>query len=277
MFKILRGSFVVACGLLGVLSAGCGDGPTYPKSSLAESVKTVLAKEGITAQVRVLEHTLAVAFPYPHALSQEGMQINIGPTFDDATRKSIFSLHRVLLSTDADIWFYVVILSDPHTPGAYLTIVRYLDDVRRANANMLDTPEIFARTVFELNASGPTALDLDQYLAKDIRLEEFLSWQLARRIQRHLTEKLQPEGGARVGQCAGMFDHGEFSFTLDVSPVATTPLDEATIQRVFQMATNEIAKVLGSYRFESFDHVRLIHSLTGRNFVLPKARLALFR
>ena len=175
-----------------LVAAGCSVGPSYPKAKLAGAVTSVLASEGITAHVRALEHTVAVQFAYPNALSQQGPQITVGPTFDEATRKVIISLHKVLLSTDANIQFYVVLLSDPKTPGAYLTIVRYLDDVRRANANMLDTPEIFARTVFELNAAGPLPINLDQYLPHDITMEEFLSWQLARRIQRQLTEQLQP-------------------------------------------------------------------------------------
>ena len=278
MKNLQRGRGVlVLLGVGAVLAAGCSGRATYPKAKLAGAVTSVLAGEGITAHVRALEHTVAVQLAYPNALSQQGPQITIGPAFDEATRKSIMSLHKVLLSTDADIRFYVVLLSDPKTPGAYLTIVRYLDDVRRANANMLDTPEIFARTVFELNAAGPLPINLDQYLPHDITLEEFLSWQLARRIQRQLTEQLQPQGMARVGLCAGVFQNREFAFTLDVAPSAAASLDEATIQQVFQTATNEIAKVLGGYRFDSFDQVRLIHPLTGRNFVLPKARLNLFR
>ncbi|MBI4597494.1 MAG: hypothetical protein HY737_03735 [Candidatus Omnitrophica bacterium] len=278
MNLLLRALGILCCGGSLLAAAGCGSGPTYPKARLSDAVTSVLTSEGIApTAVRVLEHTVAVQLIYPDALSQTGGHINVGPAFDEATRKIITSLHRVLLSTDADVRFYVVLLSDPNTPGAYLTIVRYLDDIRRANANMLDTPEIIARTVFELNAVGPAKITLDSYLPHEVRLEEFLSWQLARRIQRQLIEQVQQPGLATIGACAGRFQNREFAFTLDVAPSTGAPLDEATIQQVFQMATNEIAKVLGSYRFDSFDQVRLIHPLTGRNFVLPKARLGLFR
>ncbi|MEK7878889.1 MAG: hypothetical protein AAB285_03435 [candidate division NC10 bacterium] len=250
---------------------------SYPKARLAESLQKVLQEDQLTASVRLIDHTLAVHLEHPLALSQAGGQIGIGPAFDDATRKVIGAIHRVLLSSDAEVRFYVVLLSDPTVPGAYLTLVRYMDDIRRANAQMLDTPEIFARTVLELNFLGSIPMTIDQYVPRDIRLEEFLSWQLARRIQTTLTDELQTKGVASVGRCGGRFEQGEFAFTLDVASPADHPLDEATLQEVFRASSNVIAKVLSSYKFEGFQTVRLFHPATGRSFLLPKTRLEVFR
>ncbi len=262
---------------LGLGTTSCSTRPTYPKARLAESLGEILASDSLNASVRFIDHTLAVQFAYPGALSQTGDQIGIGPAFDDAARKVLTDIHRVLLSTDADVRFYVLLISDPKTPGAYLTMVRYMDDVRRANANMLDTPEMFARTIFELNYVGSQPVTLEQYVPRDIHLEEFLSWQLARRIQQALTEELGGSGVVHVGRCGGRFQDGEFAFTLDVVPAQEGSLDDATIREMFQTSTNVIAKVLSSYRFESFKSIRLIHPLTGRNLVLPKTRLDVFR
>lgn len=256
--------------------SACDSRPTYPKDRLAASLQALLTSEHLNTSVRFIDHTLAVHLDYPNALSLAQGQINIGPDFDDAARKVITDIHRVLLSTDAEVRFYVLLISDPNTPGAYLTMVRYMDDVRRANAQMLDTPEMFARTIFELNYVGASALTIEQYVPRDIHLEEFLSWQLARRIQYQLTEELQPTGAAVVGRCGGRFENGEFAFTLDVAPSAQGPLDEPTIQRIFMSSTNVIAKVLSSYQFENFDAVRLIHPPTGRSLLLSKTRLGLF-
>ena len=107
--------------------------------------------------------------------------------------------------------------------------------------------------------------------------EEFLTWQLARRIQHQLTEELQTVGIANVGRCGGKFQDGEFAFTLDVASVTPGSLDEATIQQVFTSSSNVIAKVLSSYRFQGFETVRLIHASTGRSLLLPKTRLELLR
>ena len=142
---------------------------------------------------------------------------------------------------------------------------------------MIDTPEMFARTIFELNYVGQDTLTIEQYVPRDIRLEEFLSWQLARRIQHKLTEDLQASGSADVGRCGGEFRNGEFAFTLNVVPTANGKLNDATLHQVFKSSTNVIAQVLSSYKFDSFNAVRLMNPATGRNIVLPKARLEIFR
>ncbi len=267
----------LAIGITLVVFAGCDNQPTYPKAHLAESLQQLLTSEQLHTTVKFIDHTLAVQLDYPGALAQSGNQVGIGPEFDEAARKVITCIHRVLLSSDAEVSFYVLLLSDPKTPGAYLTLVRYMDDVRRANANMIDTPEMFARTIFELNYVGPATVTIDQYVPRDIRLEEFLSWQLARRIQHKLSEELQSTGVAQVGRCGGSFQNGEFAFTLNIVPTSQSALDEATMHRAFQTSTSLIAQVLSSYHFQSYETVRLVHPLTGRNLVLPKAHLEVFR
>ena len=265
--------------ILCVLATGCDNRPTYPKVRLAQSLQEIFVSDQLHASVRFMDHTLAVGLEYPDALAQSGGQLGLGPGFDEASRKVLTAIHRVLLSSDAEVNFYVLLISDPKIPGAYLTMVRYMDDVRRANANMLDTPEWFARTVFDLNFVGPEKrLTLEQYVPRDIHLEEFLSWQLARRIQHALLEELQGTGVADVGRCGGEFNNGEFVFTLNVEPAtAGSVLDETTMRKIFQTSTSVIAHVLSGYQFRSFDTVRLVHPGTGRNIVLPKTRLEVFR
>jgi len=267
----------LAVGLaLSAIAVGC-NGPTYPKERLAESLQQVLAGEQLKTTVRFFEHTLAVQLEYPNALAQQGNEIAVGPAFHEAARKVLIALHRVLLSTDADVRFYVLLLSDPQTPGAYLTMVRYIDDVRRAEVNMLNTEEILERTVFDLNFVGSNTLTIEQYVPRGVQMEEFLSWQLARRLQHQLMDTLQLSGRAEVGRCGGEFHDGEFAFTLNVTPTSEGALDEATITQIFQTSTGEIAKVLSSYQFKSFNTVRLILPATGRNIVLPKTHLQAFQ
>ena len=266
---------------LGALTwlAGCDSGPTYPKATLAQSLQEILNEDHLDASVHFVDHTLGVQLSYPDVLAQTENQLEVGPGFEEAARKVLTALHRVLLSTDADVQFYVVLMSEPRVPGAYLTIVRYMDDIRRAYANMLDSPEMFARTIYDFNYVGENApVTIQQYVPRDIRLEEFLSWQLARRIQAALSESLGESGSVHVGRCGGRFQDGEFVFTLDVSPA--TPegeVDETTLGQAFEASTHVIANVLSSYHFESFDAIRLIHPLTGKYLVLPKTRLDVFR
>lgn len=262
---------------ISVSLAGCSNRPTYPKERLAESLQQVLAGEQLKTVVRFRDYTLAVQLEYPNALAQHDGEIVIGPAFSEAARKVLSAVHRVLLSTDAEAHFYVLLLSDPQTPGAYLTMVRYIDDVRRAEVSMLNTEEILERTVFDLNLVDSNNLTIEQYVPRGIQMEEFLSWQLARRLQHQLMGTLQLSGRAEVGRCGGEFRDGEFAFTLNVTPMGQGALDEATITQIFQISTSEIAKVLSSYQFKSFDTIRLILPATGRNIVLPKTHLQAFQ
>jgi len=120
-------------------------------------------------------------------------------------------------------------------------------------------------------------LTLEQYVPRDIRMEEFLSWQLSRRIQTTLIEALQNAGIAEVGRCGAEFHDGEFAFTLNVVPAGEKALDEESVRQAFQASTKIIAKVLSSYRFNSFKSVRLILPVMGRNVVVPKTSLEIFR
>lgn len=263
------GFFVIA--VLAALPLGCNT-PTFPKAELAGDLKSVLAQDGVTATTRFIDHTLAAHVEYAGALSQTAEQIGLGPEFDAISRKALQAVHRVILSTDADVRFYVLLFSDPTAPGAYLTIVRNMDDVRKANANMMDMGESFARTILELNYVGGNTLDLAQYVERDIQLEEFLSWQLARRLQIKLSEELGSTV-AGVGRCGGEYQNGEFIFTLNVVPSGQDGLDAATLRKVFQVSSGVIANVLSSYKFQGYDQVRLVLPAAGQNLVVPKGGL----
>jgi hypothetical protein len=258
---------------------GCSSRPTYPKERLAESLQQILAGDHLMTTVRFFDQTLAVQLEYPDALAMQDTEITVGPAFNDAARMILQAVHRVLLSTDAEVHFYILLMSDPKTPGAYLTMVRAIDDLRRAEVNMLNTEELLERTVFDLNFVGSQApLTIEQYVPRGIRMEEFLSWQLARRLQHQLTAMLQLSGRAEVGRCGGEFRDGEFAFTLNVIPPAEgAALDETTVKDIMQTSTSEIAKVLSSYEFKAFETVRLILPATNSNIVLPKTHLQAFQ
>jgi hypothetical protein len=272
-----RPALFLAC-LFTVLGiAACDDKPTFTRDQVTGAIQQFMKEDGVDASAHLVDHTLGVQMSYAGSLRQTGAQLELGDEFEEAVRKALTTIHRVLLSTDAEVEFYVLLLSDPDAPGAYLTMVRYMDDIRRANASMLDPAEMFARTIFELNYVGAAPVTIEQYVPREIRLEDFLSWQLARRIQATLTEELRPLGIANVGRCGGRFQGREFVFTLDVTPATEGPLDEPMLHHVFEASTDVIAKVLSSYRFESYDSIRLVHPLTGRNLVLPKTHLDVFR
>ncbi len=263
-------------GALALVVAGCGMEPTYRREQVAGAIQQELAGEAFRTSVHVLDHTLAIHVIADDTMDQSGQELGVGPQFDAVAHALLSAVHRVLLSSDEQIRFYVVLIADPEFPDAAWTIVRYLDDIKRANVNMISTPEMFSRTIFDLNLVGPGPLDLAEYIPRDIELEDFLSWQLARRIQARLAQELQDTAAAEVGRCSGEFLDSEFAFQLNVSS-GRTAFDAALVDRLFETAAEVVAQVLSEYGFDRFRGVRLTHPATGRHLVLPKANLELFR
>lgn len=274
---VRRSRVLASCVLaLAVLNA-CS--PSYREDQLISEIARLCADEyhyQVTA--RKIGQTIAVHLHHPGILHQEQNQIGLAPDANEILGNIIEVVHRVTLSSDATVKFYLLLVSDPAVPGAYLTVVRYVDDVRRANASIIPPTELFSRTILELKYVGVPAITLDQITLNDIRLEQFLSWQLSKRIQTKLSDTLQRRGMplAELGPCAGEFRNGEFVFTLNVTPRGV-PFKDEQVQQIFQDATSVIAQVLSGYRFNDFTTVRLIHPPTGRNLLLPKTRLDLFR
>lgn len=268
-----------ACGVSLLLLAGCTIAPTYPRDQVVSGLLEILLEGGIpNAAVNFTDHTLSVQLTQKDMLVQNEGQVGMGPAFDKAVGDIVQALHRVILSSDADIRFYAVVVGDPAVPGLFVHLVRYIDDIRRANASMIGPEELFARTVIELQATEPPHAAAPPPVVPEIRFEEFLSWQTAKRIQQKLIQELEQPGQVQVGRCVGQFTDGEFAFTLNVNPSDNKkPLDDATLQRIFQTSTGVITQVLDSYRFKNFNAVRLIHPMTGRHMLLPKARLELLR
>jgi hypothetical protein len=259
------------------LLAGCGVHPTFRKEGIADALHEILiADHFANSMVYLRDHTLVVYVSHPGTLAVADGQIGLGPAFEETARRVVTAIHRVTLSTDAPLTFYILLLADPATPGAHLTMVRHLDDIRRANVNSLDSDEIFARTIFELNYTlQPGPVPVDQY--GDIRLEQFLTWQLVRRLQQTLTHAVKDAERITVGRCGGEYANGEFVFTLNVTRADEGPLEDTLTQQLVQTAAMEIAKVLSSYRFDAFNTVRLIVPSGGRNLVLPRESLTVFR
>lgn len=272
-------SFVpLSCALLVAASLNACS-PSYREDQLISAIEQICTTDyHYQVSVRKIGQTIAVQLHHPGILHQEQNQIGLSPGANEILGNIIEAIHRVTLSSDTTINFYLLLVSDPAVPGAYLTVVRYVDDVRRANANMIPPTELFSRTILDLKYVGVPSINLDQIIMNDIRLEQFLSWQLSKRIQTKLTETLQQRGMpvAEVGPCTGEFRNGEFAFTLNVTPRGV-PFTNEQVQQLFQDATGVIAQVLSGYRFDHFTTVRLIHPPTGRNLLLPKTRLELFR
>ncbi|MBI4354292.1 MAG: hypothetical protein HY595_03545 [Candidatus Omnitrophica bacterium] len=270
----------VAFGSIGLsLLVGCG-GPSYRMEQTPEAIQQICTKDyRLQVSAKRIGQTVAVHLQHGGVLEQQDGQIRLAASANEVLGNAIEAIHRVLLSSDNPNGFYLLLVSDPSIPGIYLMMVRYLDDVKRVHTSSITPTEFFSRTILQLQPANPSLTSLNQIALHDITLEQFLSWQLSKRLQDRLTEHTQREGLSQVsvGPCVGEFKNGEFAFTLNVVPETGGTLPPEVVDQVFQEATTLIAKVLSDYRFNQFQAIRLIHPTTGRNLLLPKQQLDIFR
>lgn len=268
----------VACLVLGL--SGCSNQPTYRANQVAGAIERLAADEyGMRMSARPVGNTLAVHLSHAGLIMQEGERIQLQESARETLGNALEIVHRVLLSTDYPCAFYIFIASDPNVPGVGFTIVRYLDDVRRANASVIPPSEFLSRTVLDLTYVDTVKGTLEQWVPSAITLEQFLTWQLARRIQSRLEEQLQTPEAPPVQnvRCAGEFKDGVFAFSLHLTPEAGQSLPSDAVEKMFEQASMEIAQVLSGYHFQQFTAIRLTHPLSGRSLLLPRTNLELFR
>jgi len=265
--------------LLSLSVLGCSR-PTYRGEQITQTIERLCADEyQLDVTVKRTGETVAVYLHHPGILQQTGQHIGLAPSANEVLGNLIEVIHRVVFSADAPTNFYILLVSDPTAPGAYLTLVRYLDDVRRVQANIIPPTEFFSRMILDLKYLPAPPELMKQLVLNDLTLEQFLSHQLAQRIHARLVERLSAQDAStvEVRKCVGEFRDGEFAFTLNVEPQGDAPFDQELVQQLFEDAVEVIAQVLSGYRFDQFQTIRLIHPATGRSLLLPKTQLELFR
>jgi len=280
MRRSVAAGCLFAIAVLGLGASGCG-GPTYRRDEIPKAIQEICAREyQLNATVRLVGRTVSLVAQKPGLFEQLGGEIvGLSESTPLDLSRLVEAIQRVILSADQPPEFYLVLACDPAAQDTCLMMVQYVDDVRRVQASMIPLTEYLARRILEFHRSGTSPGDVERWLSSDIQFEQFLSWQLANRIQTRLSEAFLRQGWppSDIGPCLGEFREGEFAFTLNVvRPLEGTDRD-GVVQQVFEEATQEIADVLASYRFEDFDRIRLILPASGRDLLLPKAQLDLIR
>jgi len=260
--------------LIGLLLAGCN--PSYRRPQVIASIQDICKREyGFAVTLRATGDTLAAHLHHGDLLQSVDGQVELQENANKILGDLIEAIHRVVLSSDAPYRFYMVLASDPEIPNVALTLVRYFDDVKRANANMLTPTEFYHRTILDLHFVTTPTLTLDQVAMTDIQLEQFLSWQLSKRIQSKLVESASRRGQIVAPEsirCTGEFQNGEFLFALSLEQK-----DGEGVQELLEDAASVVAQVLKDYRFERFETIRLTHPPSGQSLLLPKTRLQLLK
>jgi len=198
-------------------TTGC-DRATYPKETLAKSVKDLCNSEyNLDVDVILSGNTLAVYLPVMNLFD---LTLRLSEKAQDKVQDVLLCASRVVLSTDADVRFYCIIAQDMNIPEIQLVIIKYVDDVKRAYLHDISRGEYFKRTLIDMNEnpqakkeqaiakvfdkmkldedwqdkvmedffrSPPSSLEgigywQDKFYIKNITLEEFLAQQIASRV-----------------------------------------------------------------------------------------------
>lgn len=138
---------------------------SYPAETLKEDLKKICKKEyGVEEiDVKIVDNTIGVYLPLKKLFATDfkeaavsGKVRNLETLFEpseqalEKVEDVLFSISRVLLSTDIELEFYVLQATDIEKTGLQLVLSGYVDDIRRVRIWDISRGEYRKRVVHEL-------------------------------------------------------------------------------------------------------------------------------
>lgn len=259
---LLLSSFVL------LLFAGCGPKYTYPANDVPKSIEAVGRKEfKIESTARVVGKTVGAVVYLDTLVDAKGQ---VPKEVHETMSKVIQTVTRVALSTDLPLDFCTVILRDRQHANE-LVITRYLDDIKRANAEVIGIEESMKRTIFGQERYNPGAEGPDSFVLKEIKLENFLAGQMVQRIRfGQSKESSQEETPKNSILIDGTFDEEAGKRSFRFSMISVKSEDP---QKVILDVFKTINGVLQSYSFSGFDTIELQDYLNRKKLVVDRQTL----
>lgn len=160
--------FCIGVLIANLVLAGCSQ--TYPPDRIKESIQEICAKEyGIPyVDVKIVGKTIGVYLPikklfmadFKEALLKKDAKMsdieNLFRPSPEALEKVedvLFSISRVLLSTDLNLHFYTLHATDVEETGLQLVLVGYVDDIKRVRLWDISREEYRKRILHEIRLS----------------------------------------------------------------------------------------------------------------------------
>jgi len=187
---------LIAVFVEGSLLAGCGV-KSYPSEKIRDSLIEICRKEyGIQElEVKIVGSTIGVYLPLKKLFAadfkeaaESGKVRNFETLFEpspealEKVEDVLFSISRVILSTDKPLQFYVLQATDVEMTGAQLVLTGFVDDIKRVRIWDISRNEYRKRVVHELRLNravvwgGPVRdffKDLENLTLRDIRKKYF--------------------------------------------------------------------------------------------------------
>ena len=207
----------------------------------------------------------------------------------------ILSTSRVVLSTDDPPDFYVVVARDKRIPGIELRLTRYVQDIRRLNYGDLSRNEYTKRMLLDFGLGlGIFPEEGNRFNIEEVKLEQFLATQMARRIKTAFEENPKGWEGIEVKSVHGKFvphhaaadwgspekRFGRFAIALETkeSSLETWGVwKKEDEEKILGSTLAVILEVLQGYHFTSFDSVEIKAFFLEQPFVVSRDVLELYR
>ncbi|MBI4436074.1 MAG: hypothetical protein HY590_01455 [Candidatus Omnitrophica bacterium] len=282
--------FVLLMGCM-LFLAGCS--PTYPKHQLIASLTELCKKEyGVDVSVQIAGKTLGVMVPLEKLLDST---LKLSPDVGDKLDGVILATSRVVLSTDHPLDFYVVVAQDKRIPGIELRLTRYIQDIRRLNYGDLSRTEYTKRMLLDFGIGlGVFSGKEEPFHLEEVRMEQFLATQIARRIKTAFEEESQLKEGFEIKTVHGKFlphqeaadwggkekRFGRFVITLEARERLMGLLEtlgSEDEERLLGASLEGILDVLQGYHFSAFDSVEIKLPFLDHSFILGRDVLELYR
>jgi hypothetical protein len=206
--KILK-LFLLVFLCFGFSFIGCK--ATYPKEKLTDSVAR-LCKQEVGKNVECVQKgkTLYTILYLDNMVDKE---MKIGDKTLDVIQNVLLSVNRVVLSTDAKIDFFVVIIAD-QASGMELVFTQYMDDLRRWMLSSISRDDFFSRSLTEFS-NHEKGFIFDTEHLPEITLPVFLARQTSNLVKKDLEKNVIMQILMNVRKVDGDFKNGYFEYLVD--------------------------------------------------------------
>ncbi len=245
--------------------SGCGPKYSYPADTVPKSIETICKKENkLDVTARVVGKTAGALLYMDGSLDPH---LAMTKDVNDAMGKVMQAVTRVALSTDRPLDYCVVYIRD-RVHGTELSLIRSLDDIRRAYADALGVEEAMRRTV--INQGKFSALNSKAFVMRDITKEMFLAQQIAQRARYGFAKNQKDDEESQQltilveGAYRRVSGKRIFHFSI-VSLKAEEPHE--TILAVFKSAL----ETLNAYRYDDFNEIQVEDYLNRQKLTVTRA------
>lgn len=247
--------------------AGCGPKYTYPSETVPKAIEKICKDENqLDVKARVAGKTAGALFTLDTLFDDKEQ---IAKEVYEQMSKVMMAVTRVALSSDRDLEFCKVVIRDEENTSE-LVVVRSIEDARRAQGDAIGIEESMNRTLFSQEKVQPSVAGEDEFVLKEVKMEDFLADQIAQRLRFEVMKNAKDEvaaSGQPLVLVDGSYDtaYGKRSFRFSILSLKPDRSDDL-MRRVFRVATG----VLQGYKFDGYDDLEINDYLNRRRLIVER-------